>query len=73
VIRPRQPIAAALALSRIPVVARVLAAPGMEKALLRPHSFRLEGVIFLLYLALGHLPALFAIPAQRGRAARCGD
>jgi hypothetical protein len=55
-----------LALSRIPVVARALAAPGMSSRLLHPHSFRVEGVIFLLYLALGHLPALFALPAGLG-------
>jgi hypothetical protein len=69
---PWMPIAVAgflatlLALSRIPVVARALAAPGMASRLLRPHSFRVEGVVFLLYLALGHLPALFALPAGLG-------
>jgi hypothetical protein len=66
---PWQPIAMAgslgmlLALSRIPVVARVLAAPRMARRLVLPHSFRVTGVFFLLYLALGHLPALFALPA----------
>jgi hypothetical protein len=55
-----------LALSRIPMVARALAAPGMTSRLLRPHSFRLEGVVFLIYLALGRLPALFALPASLG-------
>jgi hypothetical protein len=55
-----------LALSRIPVVARALNAPGMASRLLLPHSFRIEGVVFLLYLALGHLPALFALPAGLG-------
>ncbi len=69
---PWMPVAAAgflgtlLALSRIPVVARALAAPGMASRLLRPHSFRVAGVFFLLYLALGHLPALFALPAGLG-------
>jgi hypothetical protein len=69
---PWMPIAVAgflgmlLALSRIPVVARALAAPGMASRLLRPHSFRVEGVVFLLYLALGHLPAVFALPAGLG-------
>ena len=52
-----------LALSRIPVVARALTAPGMASRLVRPHSFRVAGVVFLFYLALGHLPALFALPA----------
>lgn len=55
-----------LALSRTPAVARALAAPGMASRLLRPHSFRVEGAVFLLYLALGHLPALFALPAGLG-------
>ena len=55
-----------LALSRIPAVARALAAPGMESRLLWPHLFRIEGVAFLLYLALGHLPAVFALPAGLG-------
>jgi hypothetical protein len=56
-----------LALSRIPVVARALAAPGMVSRLLYPHSFRVvTGVVFLLTMALGHLPALFALPAGLG-------
>jgi hypothetical protein len=55
-----------LALSRIPVVARALTAPGMASRLVLPHSFRVTGVVFLLYLALGHLPALFALPAGMG-------
>src|ERR1051326_8482473 len=52
-----------LALRRIPVVARALAAPGMASRLELPHTPRVAGVAFLLYLALGHLPALFALPA----------
>jgi hypothetical protein len=69
---PWMPVAAAgflavlLALSRIPVVARALAAPGMPSRLLSPHSFRVVGVFFLLYLTFGHLPALFALPAGLG-------
>jgi hypothetical protein len=55
-----------LALSRIPVVARALAAPGMASRLIHPHSFRVTGVVFLLTMALGHLPALFALPAGLG-------
>ena len=51
-----------LALRRIPVVARALAAPGMASRLEYPHLFRVEGVAFLLIMALGHLPALFALP-----------
>jgi len=55
-----------LALSRVPVVARVLAAPGMVSRVELPHTPRMAGVAFLLYLALGHLPALFAVPAGLG-------
>jgi hypothetical protein len=31
-----------------------------------PHTPRVAGVAFLLYMALGHLPALFALPAGLG-------
>ena len=55
-----------LALRRIPVVTRALAAPGMVSRLELPHTPRVAGVAFLLYLALGHLPALFALPAGLG-------
>jgi hypothetical protein len=55
-----------LALRRIPVVARALAAPGMVNRLELPHTFRVAGVAFLLTMALGHLPALFALPAGLG-------
>src|ERR1700685_966415 len=56
-----------LALRRIPVVARALAAPGMVNRLELPHSFRAaEGAAFLAIMALGHLPALFALPAGLG-------
>ena len=55
-----------LALRRIPVVARALAAPGLASRLEYPHTFRVEGVAFLIMMALGHLPALFALPAGLG-------
>ena len=56
-----------LALRRIPVVARALTAPGMVSRLELPHSFRVvEGMAFLLAMALGHLPALLALPAGLG-------
>ena len=56
-----------LALRRIPVVSRSLAAPGMVSRLELPHSFRVvEGAAFLAAMALGHLPALFALPAGMG-------
>jgi hypothetical protein len=56
-----------LALRRIPVVARALAAPGGDSRLEIPHSFRaVEGTAFLILMGLGHLPALFALPAGLG-------
>jgi hypothetical protein len=56
-----------LALRRIPVVARALQAPGTMNRLELPHSFRaIEGTAFLAIMALGHLPALFALPAGLG-------
>ena len=56
-----------LVLRRIPVVARALAAPGMVSRLEIPHSFRaVEGAAFVATMALGHLPALFALPAGVG-------
>jgi hypothetical protein len=56
-----------LALSRVPGVARALAAPGTVRRLELPHSFRAaDGVAFLLIMALGHLPPLFALPAGLG-------
>jgi hypothetical protein len=38
----------------------------MASRLELPHTSRVAGVAFLLYLALGHLPALFALPAGLG-------
>jgi hypothetical protein len=57
---------ALLALSRIPAVSRVLAAPGMVSRLIHPHTYRVVGVVFLIAMALGRLPALFALPAGLG-------
>jgi hypothetical protein len=55
-----------LALRQIPMVTRALAAPGMSGRLELAHAPRVAGVAFLLYLAFGHLPALFALPAGLG-------
>jgi hypothetical protein len=69
---PWMPVAAAgflgllLVLRRIPLVARALTAPGMASRLEFPHLFRIAGVNFVLIMALGHLPALFALPAGLG-------
>jgi hypothetical protein len=55
-----------LALCRIPLVARALTAPGMVTRLEFPNTFRVAAVAFLIIMALGHLPALFALPAGLG-------
>jgi hypothetical protein len=56
-----------LALRQISVVAHALTAPGMVARLELPHAFRVvEGSAFLITMALGHLPALFALPAGLG-------
>src|SRR5689334_7211751 len=57
---------ALLALSRIPAVARALAAPESLSRSVLPHTFRVAGVSFLIVMALGHLSPLFAIPAGLG-------
>jgi hypothetical protein len=55
-----------LAATRIPVVARILAAPDTPARLVMPHTLRVVGVTFLLVMAQGHLPAVFALPAGLG-------
>ena len=45
---------------------RALTTPGTESRLALLHTLRVGGVVFLLYMALGHLPALFALPAGLG-------
>jgi hypothetical protein len=55
-----------LAATRIPVVARILAAPDTPARLTLPHTLRVVGVTFLLVMAQGHLPAIFALPAGLG-------
>lgn len=56
----------ALAASRLPAVGRLLNAPGMASRLVLPHTLRIEGVIFLILMAQGRLPAVFALPAGLG-------
>jgi hypothetical protein len=55
-----------LAATRIPPMPRVLAAPRTAARLTLPHTLRVVGVTFLLVMALGHLPAIFALPAGLG-------
>jgi hypothetical protein len=55
-----------LAATHIPAIARILAAPGTPARLAVPHTLRVVGVVFLLVMALGKLPAVFALPAGLG-------
>ncbi len=57
---------ALMALSRLPSVAKSLTAPGALQRLMLPHSFRIAGIVFLVAMVLGKLPALFALPAGLG-------
>lgn len=59
-------IAAVLLGTRIPVVSRILAQPDALWRLTVPQYFRVEGVTFLVVMALGKLPAVFALPAGLG-------
>lgn len=59
-------LALLLALARLPIVRQALTAPGMTNRLQLPHSFRVAGVGILLLMAVGQLPALFALPAGLG-------
>jgi hypothetical protein len=52
--------------TRIPVVARVLADPGTPARLTLPHTLRVSGALFLIAMAAGALPAVFALPAALG-------
>jgi hypothetical protein len=51
---------------RIPLVSRILSAPGASARLILPHTLRVVGVAFLIVMAQGHLPAIFAVPAGLG-------
>jgi hypothetical protein len=59
-------LAVALLLTRIPAVSRILAHPDALWRLTVPQIFRVEGVTFLVAMALGQLPAVFALPAGLG-------
>jgi hypothetical protein len=52
--------------TRIPIVSRILADPGTPARLALPHTLRVVGVLFLIAMAQGHLPAAFALPASLG-------
>lgn len=57
---------ALLAALRIPLLARALSVPGTLSRLTLLHTFRVAGVVFVITMALGRLPALFALPAGLG-------
>ena len=59
-------LSALLLATRIPLVARVLADPGAVSGLALPHTLRVVGVVFLILMVQGHLPAAFALPAGLG-------
>ena len=56
----------ALLASRLPTVRRALDAPRMTAWLELPHMLRIEGIVFLILMAQGYLPAVFALPAGIG-------
>jgi hypothetical protein len=54
-------------LTRRPAIERALTGGrGAQGRLLSPHSFRAGGIVFVIAMLLGKLPALFAIPAGVG-------
>jgi hypothetical protein len=57
---------ALLLATRIPLVSRILADPGAPARLVLPHALRVVGVVFLIVMVQGHLPAIFAVPAGFG-------
>ncbi|HUH71558.1 MAG TPA: hypothetical protein VLZ05_23355 [Mycobacterium sp.] len=59
-------LAAALLFARIPVVSRILAQLDGLWRLTVPQIFRVVGATFLVVMALGQLPAVFALPAGLG-------
>jgi hypothetical protein len=60
------PLGAALLSTRVRLVSRILAQPDALWRLTMPQLFRPVGVTFLVAMALGYLPAVFAIPAGLG-------
>jgi hypothetical protein len=55
-----------LLLTRLSAARRALSGPRILSRLTRPHQVRVIGVIWLIALALGELPAAFALPAGLG-------
>ena len=59
-------VAMAVLFTRIPVVRRIFADPGVLWQLTLPQTFRLVGIALVAVLALDKLPAVFALPAGLG-------
>src|SRR5215217_8095518 len=57
---------ALLLATRIPIVSRILADSGTPARLALPHTLRIVGVLFLILMAQGRLPAAFALPVGLG-------
>jgi hypothetical protein len=57
---------ALLLATRIPPVSHILGDLGTAARLTLPHTLRIAGVVFLIVMGLGHLPAAFALPAGLG-------
>jgi hypothetical protein len=57
---------AVLLASRTTIVARILADSKAASHLVVPHTLRVAGVVFLVLMTLGQLPAAFALPAGLG-------
>jgi hypothetical protein len=54
------------AVAALPPLRAVLAHPHLQPSLLALQVWRIEGLVFLILMALGQLPALFAVPAGLG-------
>jgi hypothetical protein len=52
--------------SRIPLVAGLLSNPRTSALLALPHTLRVLGVVYLILMIQGQLPAVFAVPAALG-------
>jgi hypothetical protein len=55
-----------VAASRLPIVRSALSTVGTPSRMLLPHTLRVAGLAFVIAMALGQLPALFALPAGLG-------
>ena len=60
------PVVGLLLLARLPTARRVLSDPRILLRLTQPHQVRVGGLVFLIALAVGQVPAAFALPAGLG-------